>query len=162
PTCVINTFASPAGGTLDLATGAANQTVNLNSAVFLSGNLTNPCPQCSATGTPSSPGTGTCNKGPRQGLTCITTNSAGLTGACPPGPPTEAAFGSLHVILGTNPAPLPTAPSTKTQASGNFCTGQGTPPANNISGFSGCFGPSGAGGGGSACRTISETGVPAG
>jgi hypothetical protein len=159
---VINTFASPAGGTVNLTSGAADLTVVLNSAVFLSGNTTNPCPQCSATGTPSSPGTGTCNRGPRAGLTCVSTNSTGLTRDCPPGAPSESAFGTIGITLGTGPAPLTTATSTKTQASGNFCTGQGNPPANGISGFSGCFGNTGTGGGGGQCRTISETGVAAG
>jgi hypothetical protein len=163
-TCVINTFASPAGGTLDLTTGVASQTVNLNSAVFLSGNLTNPCPQCSATGTPSSPGTGTCNKGARVGLTCKTTNSTGLTRDCPPGGSTESPFGSINVVLGSLANPLTTGTASQTSATGNFCPGQGPggpPNGNNISGFPGCFGSSGSNGGGSACRTIIENGVAA-
>src|SRR5262249_57710506 len=103
------------GGSLKLASGVTTQSINLNSAVWLSGNLTNPCPQCSASGTPSSPGHGTCNKGARVGMNCTTTNSTGLTRDCPPGGSTEASFGSINVVLGSMTNPLTTGTSSITQ-----------------------------------------------
>jgi hypothetical protein len=145
PTCVINTFSAPAGGTLDLATGASTLTVALKSSTYISGNATNPCPQCSGTGTPSNPGTGTCNRGPRATLACTSTNSQGLTRDCPPGAPSEGFVGDL----GVNLSPLTTGSSSKTDAAGNFCPGQG------VRGAPGCFGNT-------TCRTIQETGVAAG
>jgi hypothetical protein len=151
PTCVLNTFSAPAGGTLDLTTGVASETIMLQSATYLSGNQTNPCPQCSATGSPGSPGKGTCNRGPRAGLDCTTTNSKGLTRDCPPGAPSEGFVGNLAVNL----SPLTTGSSSKTDAAGNFCTGQG------VRGAPGCFGPIGSNGGGAACRSITETGTAA-
>jgi hypothetical protein len=145
PTCVINTFAAPAGGTLDLATGVASLTVALNSATYISSNAAHPCPQCSGTGTPSSPGTGTCNRGPRATLACTSTNSDGLTRDCPPGAPSEGIVGTLAVNL----SPLTTGGSSKTDPAGNFCPGQDT------GGTPGCFHNGN-------CRTITETGIPAG
>src|SRR5262249_46325105 len=98
-----------------------------------------------ATGRPSSPGHGTCNKGPRAGLGCTTTNSQGLTRDCPPGPPSENFVGNLPVNL----SPLTTGSSSKTDPAGNFCPGQG------VRGAPGCFHAG-------TCRTIAETGVAAG
>jgi hypothetical protein len=55
-TCVLNTFSSPASGTLDLSTGASSTNVALVSDTYLTGNAGQPCPKCSGHGTPSSPG----------------------------------------------------------------------------------------------------------
>src|SRR5262249_53483949 len=78
--CVLNTWNAAASGTLDLSTGASQTAVPLNSDTYLTGNLGQPCPKCSATGTPSSPGTGTCDRGPRAGMACTTTSSTGYAG----------------------------------------------------------------------------------
>src|SRR5262249_61581629 len=91
-TCVLNTFQSAASGTLDLSTGMSSTNVALVSDTYLTGNQGQPCPRCSATGTPGSPGTGTCDRGPRAGPQCTPTNPNGLTrarltgGADPPHP----------------------------------------------------------------------------
>ena len=46
---------------------------------------TQPCPRCQAVGSPAAPATGTCDRGARAGLTCLTTNSGGLSADCVPG-----------------------------------------------------------------------------
>ena len=67
-------------------TGASSTSVPLQSDNYLTGNLAQlPCPRCSATGTPAAPGTGTCDRGPRTGMPCTTTNSGGITRDCPTG-----------------------------------------------------------------------------
>src|SRR5262249_48909204 len=148
-------------GTLDLSTGASSTNVNLNSDTYLTGNLGQPCPKCSATGTPASPGTGTCDRGPRKGLACTTTSSTGYTRDCPPGGvdgthPCTAGGGQCidgsHVgVINVNLSPLTTGTASKTNATGNFCTGQ-----SNLNGHKfGCFGSA-------ACVTITENGSPAG
>jgi hypothetical protein len=81
-TCVLNTWTAPASGTVDLTAGTSTTNVPLQSHVVLTGNAAQPCPKCSAAGSPSSPGTGTCDRGPRAGLACTTTNSQGLTRDC--------------------------------------------------------------------------------
>ena len=158
-TCVMNTWASPASGTLDLSTGALTQNVPLSSGVFLTGNATQPCPKCSATGTPSSPGTGTCDRGPRATLTCVSTSSTGLTRDCPTGganPPTQPCTpgggicvdGSNIGAIGVNLTPLTTGTASDTDPAGVFCDGQ-------TGGGVGCFGNN-------TCRTITENGSAAG
>src|SRR5262249_22380406 len=69
-TCVLNTFATPAAGTIDLTSGQASSTINLNSDTYLTGNVMQPCPRCYSggahvVGSPSNPATGTCDRGPR-------------------------------------------------------------------------------------------------
>jgi hypothetical protein len=160
-TCVLNTLASPASGTLDLSTGTSSTNVNLNSDTYLTGNFAQPCPKCSATGTPASPGTGTCDRGPRAGMTCVTTSSTGYTRDCPTGgadathpctPGGGACIDGSHVgVIPTNLSPLTTGMATKTDPGGNFCPGQ-----SNLNGHKfGCFGSA-------ACVTITENGSPAG
>src|SRR5262245_60369765 len=68
-TCVLNTWSAPAGGTLDLDTGDSSTNVPLKSDVYLTSNAVQACPRCLATGTPANPGTGTCDRGPRTGMT---------------------------------------------------------------------------------------------
>jgi hypothetical protein len=171
--CVQNTWSLPASGTLDLTTGLSSTTVSLVSDVYMTGNLAQPCPRCSATGSPSSPGTGTCDRGPRAGLPCTTTSSTGYTRDCPtggvgspgtpcPGSPGSCApnncpctigggdccdgkhIGTINVTL----SPLTTGTVSDTDPGGLFCPGQGASQ-------DGCFGSP-------ACRTITENGVPAG
>src|SRR5262249_46143413 len=81
-TCVLNTWSAPAGGSIDLAARTASINIPLTSATYLTGNVTQPCPVCSASGSPASPGTGTCDRGPRKGQSCVSTNSHGLTRDC--------------------------------------------------------------------------------
>jgi hypothetical protein len=158
-TCVLNTWSAPASGTLDLAAGTSSTSVPLNSDIYLTGNVGQPCPKCSATGTPSSPGMGTCDRGPRMGMACTTTSSTGYTRDCPTGganPPTlpctpggGLCIDGSHVgVIAVNLTPLTTGSASATNASGLFCPGQGA-------GQVGCFGST-------ACRTITENGAPAG
>jgi hypothetical protein len=177
-TCVLNTFASAATGSIDLATGVTNDlSINLASQVFLSGlgryqTDGGPCPVCSAAvggpaiaGTPGTPATGVCDGGPDAGQPCRTTNSAGLSRDCLPGgadasnPCDPAVNGSCAdgtANLGALPVdltPLTTGALEDTaDAAGDFCPGQRT---------AGCFGranPSV----GQRCRTIRTGGAPAG
>src|SRR4029453_6465096 len=160
-TCVMNTWSSPASGTLDLTTGASSTNVPLSSFVVLTGNATQPCPVCRSggvpvNGTPASPASGTCDRGPRATLQCMSTNSQGLTRDCPSGgvdgthPCTPnngcidgTSAGTIAVDLATDP--LITGTSNKTNAMGLFCPSQVS---------NGCFGNA-------ACVNITETGVPA-
>jgi hypothetical protein len=75
-TCALNTFASPASGTLNISTGASSTSVPLTSDVYLTGNPAQPCPKCVD---------GVCDRGPRAGSTCTTTSSTGYTRDCPTG-----------------------------------------------------------------------------
>jgi hypothetical protein len=155
-TCVLNTFQSPASGTLDLSTGASSTNVALVSDVYLTGNAAQPCPKCSGHGSPSSPGTGTCDRGPRTGMACTSTNSTGYTRDCPTGgtdathPCTVgggACIDGSHVgPINVNLSPLTTGTSNNAVASGLFCPSQ--PHA-------GCFGQP-------TCVSITENGVAAG
>src|SRR5262245_33910164 len=154
-TCVLNTWTAPASGTIDLAAGSSSTNVPLQSYVVLTGNVIQPCPKCSATGSPSNPGTGTCDRGPRVNMACTTTNSQGLTRDCPTGgvdathpctPGNACIDGTFIGTIPVNLSPLGTATATQTAADGAFCPGQTSP---------GCFGSQ-------ACRTITENGAPAG
>jgi hypothetical protein len=177
-TCMLNTWSAPASGTLDLTTGASSTNVPLASDIYVTGNLGQPCPKCSATGTPSSPGTGTCDRGPRAGMACTTTSSTGLTRDCPtggvgsvvtpcpggPGTPSGCPANNCpcgagggnccdgtHVgAIAINLSPLTTGTASDTDPGGLFCSevGQGAAQV-------GCFGST-------ACRTITESGAAAG
>src|SRR5262249_48563648 len=127
--------------------------------LYLTANASQPCPRCTATGTPQAPGTGTCDRGARVGLACTTANSAGLTKDCPPG----GVDGSNPCVENTNcadgsknlgPIPIPLSPlttgqGTRTAPDGLFCPGQG-------SSQKGCFKL------GTNCVYIEENGSPAG
>jgi hypothetical protein len=155
-TCVLNAWSAPASGTLDLDTGASSTKVALNSDVYLTGNLGQPCPRCSGTGTPSSPGTGTCDRGPNATMACTTTSSTGATRDCPTGgtdathpctPGGGACIDGTHVgVIPIDLSPLETGSASKTAANGIFCTSQA---------HAGCFG-------GAGCVTITENGMAAG
>src|SRR5262249_55104034 len=75
-TCVLNTWSASASGTLDLTSGASSTNVALDSDVYLTGNVNQPCPKCVA---------GTCDRGSRAGMACMATSSTGYTRDCPTG-----------------------------------------------------------------------------
>lgn len=177
-TCVLNTFAAPATGTLDTSTGVTTDlSIDLNSQVFLSGleryqNGGGPCPVCSEavggpaiSGTPENPATGVCDGGPSAGQPCTTTNSEGLSRDCKPGGVTAEApcdpagnttcadgtsnLGSIPVDL----TPLSTGSLEQTaDGSGNFCPDQRSP---------GCFGRANSAVG-TTCRKILTAGSAGG
>jgi hypothetical protein len=159
--CVLNTWSAPASGSLDLAAGTSSTNVALSSDVYLTGNLAQPCPRCSASGTPSSPGMGTCDRGPRTGMACTTTSSTGITRDCPTGgtdgthpctPGGGLCIDGSHVgVIAIDLSPLTTGSASMTDAAGLFCPGQGM----GSTGLAGCFGSG-------ACRTITENGAAAG
>lgn len=182
-TCVVNLFAAPASGNIDISTGStSNLSVNLASHTFLTGTpgsiYTAPdtvCPVCASggvgvNGTPATPATGTCNGGARSGQACTSTNSVGLTRDCPPGgvaegtdctPGNPCSDGAVNLgALAVDLTPLTTGVANKTANDSLFCPGQ--EPGDT--GSAGCFGrldnvnttPF------SDCSTITETGSPAG
>src|SRR5262249_6569080 len=113
-TCVVNTFASDASGTVDLATGTSSINIDLSSRVYLALGQPTTCPHCDG---------GFCNWGDRQGLECTSDNSLLTTLDCPP---------SAGVFVGAIPvnlSPLTTGPNTITGAAGNFCPGPSNPGA---------------------------------
>jgi hypothetical protein len=160
-TCVLNTWAAPAIGQLDTVFGATSINAPLTSDTYITGNLAQPCPRCSGFGIPGSPGTGTCDRGPRAGLACTTTSINGLTRDCPTGgadgthpctPGGGNCIDGSHVgPIAVNLSPLTTGTANKTSATGLFCPGQG--PAAGPGHLAGCFGST-------ACTSITENGVP--
>jgi hypothetical protein len=138
--CSVSTFSSPSTGTVNLLTGATTANVGLNLHLYVTGNAGQPCPKCSASGTPGAPGTGTCDRGARAGLACTSTNSQGLSKDCQPGG-TDGSVDLGSVVA--NLSPVTTGTSSKSNPTGLFCPGQTAP---------GCFGDS-------TCRSFSETGV---
>src|SRR5262249_18775531 len=131
--CILNSYLAPASGTLDLATGTSSVSLALVSDVYLTGNFAQPCPACRSggvpvSGSPSSPATGTCDRGPRAGLACVSTNSTGLSRDCLTG-----GVDGTHPCTGGNPCidgfpvgsinvdvtPLTTHTVAVTQPSGN-------------------------------------------
>jgi len=80
-TCVINTVASAASGTLDCAAGTAAVNLPLNSEIFLIGDslpLTpgiQTCPLCTG-GSVGSPNSGTCQGGLDNGMSCTPANTS--------------------------------------------------------------------------------------
>jgi len=109
PSCVVNTFASDASGTVDLSTGVSSVSINLSSRVFLTLGQPSTCPTCAG---------GVCDSGQNSGQPCVTTNAGGTSIDCPPN---EGTFvGAIPVNL----TPLNTDTQTLTGADGNFCTPQ--------------------------------------
>jgi hypothetical protein len=128
---------------VNLLTGATTANVSLDLHVYVTGNAAQPCPRCSATGTPGSPGSGTCDRGARMGLGCTTTNSQGLSKDCQPG----GSDGSTDVgVIAADLSPVTTGTATKSNPLGLFCPLQTAP---------GCFGEA-------TCRSITETGASPG
>jgi hypothetical protein len=157
-TCVLNTWSAAASGTLDLSSGASSTNVALNSDVYLTGNVNQPCPKCVAEA---------CDRGPRAGMACTSTSATGYTRDCPTGgssgattcgpahnqPCTCAPGGGFcldgsHVgVIPISLSPLETATrSLAADATGLFCPNQNNP---------GCFGSG-------TCVTITENGKAAG
>ena len=109
-TCVVNTFAQDASGTVDLATGDSSISINLASRVYLSIGLPTACPACVG---------GTCSYGDNVGQPCTTTNSSNTSLDCMPG------SGTFVATLPVNLTPLQNAATTQTAADGIFCPDQG-------------------------------------
>jgi hypothetical protein len=176
-TCVSNTFAAPASGTVDLATGTMSANVSLASRVVLTGNAAQPCPICRSgsisgspcVGSPGSPCTGVCQGSPNQGAACTSTNSEGLSSDCP-GPNAQQGAnvcyggtgngqqcttsgncggGVCSTLVGTIPVNL--TPLTTSTASKSNGGGIFCPDQTNA----GCFGDD-------TCRAIVENGAAAG
>jgi hypothetical protein len=146
-TCIVNSFATAGGGSVDLGSGAMSLNIPLSSHVFVTGNETQPCPRCSGSGSPSTPAQGVCDRGARAGLVCTTTNGGGLSSDCQPGGADGSTdLGSISVDL----SPVVTSVASDSDPNGLFCPGQ-----TNLNNNNGCFGST-------ACRSYSETGTPAG
>jgi hypothetical protein len=107
--CVVNTFASDASGTVDTSTGASTVNIQLGSRVFLSLALPTACPICAG---------GFCSYGANAGAPCTTTNSSQTTLDCMPNP------GTFVATLPVNLSPLTTDSLTATAADGLFCPDQ--------------------------------------
>ena len=151
-TCVQNVVAQDESGTIDTATGAAALSVPLSSRVYLTGNLSSPCPKCTnttcvaghcstSTGkacTTNADCVNTCNAGRNRGQACTPVGTLGTSLDCPP---TDSQFVSPLGI----PLSVTTGPTTTTQPTGIFCTNQT---------HAGAFGQS-------AARTIQVSGTPA-
>ena len=80
-TCVINSVAAPASGTLNCQSGATQIDLPLNSEIFLVGDSLplvagiQPCPLCQG-GAPNVPNSGICNGGLNNGMLCTPLNSS--------------------------------------------------------------------------------------
>ena len=112
--CVINTFAADANGTVDQTTGESTVNIVLASRVYLTLGQPTACPTCSG---------GACNWGANAGGACTSTNAAGTTLDCQPGASTFIA------TLPINLSPLTTGSVIETAADGLFCPGQFHPGA---------------------------------
>jgi hypothetical protein len=134
--CVVNTFAQDANGTLDLATGESLVNIVLASRVFLTLFQPSPCPICDG---------GFCNYGDNAGQPCTSSNSQGTTLDCMPG------SGTFVATLGVNLSPLTTTTNTVTAADGLFCTGG--PGGDQVN--PGAFGQA-------ATQAITQNGSPSG
>jgi hypothetical protein len=147
-TCVVNTFASAATGHVDISTGVISDLgISLNSEIKVTGaaNVAQPCPICVVAGTPSpsTPMTGTCDRGARKDLACTTTNPQKLSKDCAAG----GTDGSIAAgTISVNLSPLTTGSSQMSNATGAFC------PSQTVVG---CFGSG-------TCRSFRENGNPAG
>ena len=134
--CVVNTFAQNASGTLNLATGESTVDIELASLVYLTLGKPSVCPICDG---------GFCNYGANIGQPCTTSNSTQTTLDCLPDPGTFVA--TLPVSLN----PLTSSPVTTTAADGLFCTGG--PGGDQVD--PGAFGQA-------ATQAITQNGSPAG
>src|SRR5262249_37683483 len=94
-------------------------------------------------------------------LDCATSNPDGYTRDCPPfgdpnAPDGDPAKGDFLGTIGVDLSPLRTAGRTVTTLDGGFCPEQGTSPGQTTDPPKlGCFGQE-------PCRSITETGTPAG
>lgn len=155
--CTMEHWAEAPRGTLDPTTGDTTLDVALSSDVYLTGNVAQPCPRCDANGSPEAPATGTCDRGPRAGETCVTTSPEGLTRDCPTGgaDATRPCFaGGGTCIDGTRVGAIAFGPATLTTGSTRLATAGELCP-DQPEGADGCFGmPS--------CRAVATSGAPAG
>jgi hypothetical protein len=186
-TCVVNTFHADATGTVSLSGGDINLSVNLDSHIFLTGDIQDPsgnpqvCPVCSG---------GTCTTGPNHGKPCTSTNVTGLSRDCPPGgmtcdsganggkfctqdsdcPPSghcqPDAFDFGAPGLNVNLTPLTTGKTTMSDANGLFCNvpplPSGSPSYQQANRHRGCFNKPSSRTDTQVCRYIEENGSPAG
>ena len=113
-TCVVNTFAQDASGTINTTTGESSVSITLASRVFITLGQPSTCPICDG---------GACNWGANAGGACTTSNAGGTSLDCQPGP--SLFLATLPVDL----TPLTTAPNVKTAADGLFCASQFHPGA---------------------------------
>jgi hypothetical protein len=109
--CVVNTFAADANGTVDTSTGSSTLNITLNSRVYLTLGLGTACPQCVG---------GACSYGANSGGACTTTNTALTSVDCQPNP------GSFVSTLGVDLSPLSTDANDAAVADGLFCPSQPT------------------------------------
>jgi hypothetical protein len=113
-TCVVNTFAQDASGTINTTSGDSSVSITLASRVFITLGQPSVCPTCDG---------GACNWGANAGGACTTSNAGGTSLDCLPG--SSLFIATLPVDL----TPLTTGPSLKTAADGLFCAGQSHPGA---------------------------------
>jgi hypothetical protein len=160
---VLNTFASPASGTLDGTAGTFAGSFPLTSSVFLTANGTSPCPTCVG-GSPGVTDSGMCdptwtagtgNPYADSGTACTPVNTSGDTYDC--APPPETSLPAFPVDL----TPITTGTASFFDAGGIFCPGQ------TSSGAFGCNGASSnpicpGGGTPPLIDYIEENGSPAG
>ena len=162
-TCVRNTFASPASGTLNSTTGVFNGSFPLTSTVYLTANATSPCPLCLG-GTPGVTNSGTCDAAwtsgagpsPDAGAACTPVNTTGDSHDCDP--PAAVVLPAFPVNL----TPITTGTAFFFNAGGLFCPSQAN---------SGAFGCAGSGAANAICPGgnvpplidyIDEIGTPTG
>jgi hypothetical protein len=151
-TCVQNTFASPASGTLNGTTGAFTGSFPLTSTVYLTANGADPCPRC-VNGTPGVTNSGRCQVGwtsgtgpsPNENDPCTPTDSAGDTYDCAPSP------GGVLPGFPVDLTPITTGTAFKFNAGGLFCPSQAN---------SGAFGCSGGTSGGTPSICPNGTTAP--
>jgi hypothetical protein len=156
-TCVRNTFAAGATGTVNGTTGAFSGSFPLNSDVFLTANSASPCPKCIAGQCDPTWTQGTGNPYPDSGKACTAVNASGNTYDCAPSPATF--LGPIAVGL----TPITTGTASDSDPGGLFC------PAQANTGAFGCAGdgsaPNGLCPGGNVAPLIDyieEVGSPAG
>ncbi|HEY8516516.1 MAG TPA: hypothetical protein VIS07_13475 [Candidatus Binatia bacterium] len=112
---VVNAFQTDLCGEVDLLTTRATFATTISARVYLTGNLTEPCPVCV---------NGQCSAGANAGGACTPVGAAGTSPDCPPADATF--FGALTVPI----TQLGTGTSTITaDAEGTFCEGQTAPGA---------------------------------
>ena len=132
-TCVLNVVHFDASGTGDATTGSSSVTLPLASEVYVTGNLSSPCPHCVS---------GSCTYGANALGPCTTTASSLASQDCPP----ERGLGAFQAPLGVTLTGLGTGTSILSDAAGNLCPSQKT---------AGAFGNP-------TTKCIKQTGSPAG
>jgi hypothetical protein len=130
--CATTPITSAVAGTVDPTTGALSLSFSARTVTYFAGSDPQPCPRCLA---------GTCDDGPRAGLSC-SVESAQLetSNDCPPFDQYAWDWSSPTALT------LTTSSQTLSDGSGELCTGQATP---------GAFGDT-------TVRRITVTGAPAG